>query len=109
MQKGRRVHDMGGEAAGTVEPEKQHAYEWWEKRVDAIMMLLSSKDRKMITVDEMRRGIEELGPGAYDNLTYYERWMHSVTHNLLEKGTITSDELGRKMAEVRARQKEGGA
>ena len=56
MEKGRGVHDMGGLEAGPIDRESQHAFEWWEKRVDAMLVLLSGKDRKLITVDELRRG-----------------------------------------------------
>ena len=96
----RRHHDMGGEPAGAVVPE-EHDYAAWEKRVDAILRLLTQ--RRVITVDELRRGIEELGPGAYDELGYYQRWIASIGNSLLEKGVVTVDELGRKLAEVEAR------
>ena len=99
---GHMHHDMGGRPAGPVD-HGQHDHALWEKRVDALMMLLSNNTRRIITVDELRRGIEELGAEAYSRLTYYERWVASVTHNLLEKGIIRADELGRKMAEVEAR------
>jgi hypothetical protein len=97
----RRHHDMGGLPAGPVERE-EHDYAPWEKRVDAILRLLADGKRRLITTDELRRGIEELGPGAYDQMSYYERWIASITNNLLEKGVITVDELGRRMAEVAA-------
>jgi Nitrile hydratase beta subunit len=100
-----RHHDMGGEPAGPVVPE-EHDYAAWEKRVDAILRLLTH--RQVITVDELRRGIEELGPGAYDEISYYQRWIASVGNNLLEKGVITVDELGRKLAEVEARWRAAG-
>ena len=44
----------------------------------------------MFTVDEMRRGIEELGAKAYDEMSYYERWAASTTNVLIEKGIIPS-------------------
>ena len=97
----RRHHDMGGLPAGPVERE-EHDYAPWEKRVDAILRLLADSKRRLITTDELRRGIEELGPGAYDEMSYYERWIASITGNLIEKGVITVDELGRRMAEVAA-------
>jgi hypothetical protein len=93
----RRHHDMGGLDAGPVEPH-EHDYAPWEKKVDAILRLTSGKG--LITVDELRRGIEELGPGIYDDLSYYERWIASITNLLVEKGLIHVDELGRRMAEV---------
>ncbi|MGI9509145.1 MAG: hypothetical protein ACR2QJ_07340 [Geminicoccaceae bacterium] len=97
-----RHHDMGGLEAGPVE-RTEHDYAPWEKRVDAIMRLLTDKKRRVMTVDELRRNIEELGPGAYDEMSYYQRWMASIGNNLLEKGVIGVDELGRKMAEVETR------
>lgn len=97
-----RHHDMGGLPAGPVD-RAEHDYAPWEKRVDAIMRLLIDPERKIMTVDELRRNIEELGPGAYDEMTYYQRWMASIGNNLLEKGVISVDELGRKMAVVEAR------
>jgi len=96
---------MGGIEAGPVEIS-EHDYSPWEKRVDAIMRLLSDKKRKLLTVDELRRGIEDLGPGAYDQLSYYERWISSVTGILIEKGVITVDELGRAMEDAKARWRE---
>jgi hypothetical protein len=98
-----RHHDMGGNEAGKVTDgveEAEHVYDPWEKRTDAILRLLSDKKRKLMTVDELRRGIEDLGPGAYDELSYYERWIASITNILIEKGVIGIDELGRKMAEA---------
>jgi hypothetical protein len=103
----RRHHDMGGLDAGPVE-RKEHDYAPWEKRVDAILRLVSDKKRRIMTVDELRRGIEELGPGVYDQLNYYQRWIASITNILIEKGVITVDELGRKMTEVEARWRAAG-
>ena len=98
----RRHHDMGGEPAGPVDAT-EHDKAPWEKRVDAIIRLLSDDKRRLMRVDEMRRGVENLGPGAYDQLSYYERWIASASNLMIEKGVITVDELGRKMAEVENR------
>jgi hypothetical protein len=98
----RRHHDMGGKPAGPID-RTDHAHAPWEKRVDALLRLLADGKRRIMTVDELRRGIEGLGPGAYDQMSYYQRWIASITENLLEKGVLTVDELGRKMAEVEAR------
>lgn len=98
----RRHHDMGGLDAGPVD-QAEHDVAPWEKRVDAILRLVGDNKRKLIRVDELRRGIEELGPGAYDELTYYERWISSITNILIEKGVISIDELGRRMEDVKAR------
>jgi hypothetical protein len=98
-------HDMGGLPAGRVEPT-EHDYALWEKRVDALMQLLSAPERWLLRVDELRRNIEALPPDAYDRMSYYERWMASICSTLLQRGVITADELGRRMVEVEARSKE---
>jgi Nitrile hydratase beta subunit len=98
----RSHHDMGGLPAGPVQ-RSEHDYAFWEKRVDALMLLLSHPSRKLLSVDELRRNIEALGGDAYDAMTYYERWMHSIGQTLIQRGVITIDELGKKMAEVQAR------
>jgi len=99
---GRGVHDMGGLPAGSID-RAEHAHAPWEKRVDALMVLLGSPERRVITVDQLRRGIEQLGTEAYEAMSYYERWMASITNTLLAEGVISSDELGRRMAEVEKR------
>ena len=35
-------------------------------------------------------------------MNYYERWVSSITQTLIERGVITTEELARKMAEVKA-------
>jgi hypothetical protein len=98
----RSHHDMGGLPAGPVGRD-EHEYAAWEKRVDALMMLLSHRDRQLVKVDELRRNIEGLGADAYDRMGYYERWMHAIVQTLIQRGVISIDELGRKMAEQEGR------
>ncbi|MGH8668140.1 MAG: hypothetical protein ACREUH_02825 [Burkholderiales bacterium] len=95
----RQHHDMGGEPAGKVEPT-EHEYADWELRVDAMAVLMGNRD---ITVDERRRHIEALPPQEYDAMSYYERWVVSLGQALIQRGVITSEELGRKMEEVCSR------
>jgi Nitrile hydratase beta subunit len=103
----RGPHDMGGLPASAVEPT-EHDYALWEKRVDALMVLLSHKDRRLISVDELRRNIESLGPEAYDRMSYYERWIYAITQTLLQRGVITVDELGRKIEAIQAHEAQRG-
>ena len=95
---------MGGLAAGEINRD-EHDYALWEKRVDAMMMLLTNK-LQIMTVDQLRKGIEGLPPDAYEKMTYYERWIASVTNTLLDAGVITADELGAKMAAIEGRASE---
>ena len=49
--------------------------------------------RRLMTVDELRRGIEAIPEADYLRLSYYQRWIRSITDNLLRKGVITEAEL----------------
>ena len=104
LEPGRGHHDMGGLAAGKVE-RTEHDYAEWERRVDALMVLLSGVKggRKLMTVDELRKNIEAIGPEAYDRMSYYERWITSIAQTMIQRGVVTTDELGRKMEEIRSR------
>jgi nitrile hydratase subunit beta len=96
-------HDMGGQSAGPID-RREHALAPWEKRTAALMMVLQDPQRCLITADELRLGIESLGAEEYDRLTYYERWITSIANHLLQRGVFTVDELGRKLAEIEARE-----
>ena len=90
---------MGGGIAGAINTSGDHAFALWEKRADALMVILSRKG--LMSVDELRSGIEGLGADAYESMGYYERWIHAITETLIRRGVLTLDELGRRMAEVR--------
>jgi len=96
----RSHHDMGGLPAGPVE-RHEHDYAEWERRVDAMAVVLQRKRR--LTVDERRRAIETLAPEAYDRLGYYERWVVALGQTLIQRGVLTSAELARKMLEIEKR------
>lgn len=97
----RQQHDMGGLDKGPVTPS-EHEIEPWEKRIEAMMRLLWQRDEPLITVDEMRRGIEELPPELYDSLGYYERWIMSMTNILVEKGILDRSELDERVKALEA-------
>ena len=67
------------------------------------MVLLSSPPLKMITVDQLRKGIESLPPDAYEKMTYYERWIFSITQALQHNGVLTTEVLSSKLEEVQSR------
>ena len=93
-------HDMGGLPAGKVE-RTEHDTAEWERRTDAMVQLLRGSGR--ITVDELRKNIEALPPRAYDEMSYYEKWIASLTQTLIQRGMISTDELAKKMIEVEKR------
>jgi nitrile hydratase subunit beta len=86
-------HDLGGAPkfmceAVDVEP---HALTEFDKEVDGLAGVLRATHT--MTVDESRRGIEAIPEVEYHRLTYYGRWIRSITDNLLKKGVITEAEL----------------
>jgi pyrrolidone-carboxylate peptidase len=95
---------MGGQPAGKVR-RTEHAYEDWEMRVDALMVLLIgvTGGQKRMTVDELRKNIEALAPADYDKMGYYDRWIISLTQTMIQRGVITTGDLARKMEEVEKR------
>jgi hypothetical protein len=96
----RSHHDMGGLPAGKVD-RTEHGYADWERRVDAMGVVLSGK--KLLTVDQRRRAIETMTPEDYDSLSYYERWVIALGQTLIQRGVITTAELAKKMLEVEKR------
>ena len=97
---GKRWHDMGGDPAGSID-HNQHDFALWEKRVDALMVLSSAAG--LMNTDSLRRVLEDMGTEAYETMTYYERWIFSVSQNMIEFGTFNTTELAQKMAKVKSR------
>lgn len=97
-------HDMGGLPAGKVR-KTEHAYDDWELRVDAMMMLLIGVTgmKKRMTVDELRKNIESLPPADYDKMGYYDRWVISLAQTMIQRGVFTTDDLAKKMGQVEKR------
>ena len=91
---------MGGDPAGDINHE-QHDFALWEKRVDALMVLASSVG--LMNTDSLRRVLEDMGKDAYETMSYYERWIGSVSQNMVEAGAFSTAELADKMAQVKAR------
>ena len=96
----RSPHDLGGVAkfmceAVDIEP---HALTAFDREVDALSGVLRAK--QMMTVDEMRRGIEAIPEDEYHRLSYYRRWIRSVADTLLRKGIITEAELRAALEET---------
>lgn len=87
------THDIGGASRFRCTPvERDEAPpDDFGKRVDALRQILAQK--KMMTVDELRRGIESIPEDEYFNLTYYERWLTSITTLMIEKGVIAPEDV----------------
>ena len=99
MDIARGHHDLGGVLKASEQPidRSDHAFADWEVRIDALVMLLGVAKLRIVSVDELRRNIEALGAEAYDEMSYYERWMHALTQTLIQRGLLSIDEIGRQM------------
>jgi hypothetical protein len=104
---GRAVHDVGGLSFGPIERE-EHDLALWEKRTDAMLILLRDNKRRVLSVDSHRRMIESYGEQAYDRTTYYEKWIRAIRNLLVEQEVLTRKEIEARMAEVRARHAKAG-
>ena len=96
----RPVHDRGGWP--TVEPidRSEHPLADWELLADALQQSLVRNG--VITVDELRRGIESMPPAEYEAAGYYERWVYSLERILVEKRVIAPGDIDRKLSEPAA-------
>ena len=89
----RAHHDMGGVPRFLCEPidTSPHALTEFDRDVDALRGILGAKG--VMSVDELRRGIEAIPEAQYYRMSYYQRWMRSIADNLLARGVITEAEL----------------
>lgn len=89
----RAHHDMGGVPKFLCEPieTEAHALTEFDREVDAIRQILGAK--KVMSVDELRRGIEAIPESDYLRLSYYQKWIRSIADNLMARGVITEAEL----------------
>ncbi|HEY4172828.1 MAG TPA: nitrile hydratase [Rhodopila sp.] len=89
----RAHHDLGGASKFMCEPVdiEPHAPTAFDREVDALRQMLAAK--QLMTVDELRRGIEAIPEAEYHRLSYYQRWIRSITDTMLRHGVITEAEL----------------
>jgi hypothetical protein len=104
---GRAVHDVGGLEFGPID-RAEHDLALWEKRTDAMLILLRDNKRRVLSTDSHRRTIESYGEQAYDRTTYYEKWIRAIRNLLVEQDVLTREEIEARMAEVRARVAKAG-
>lgn len=103
---GRAVHDVGGLDFGPID-RNEHDLALWEKRTDAMLILLASR-KGVFKVDAMRRVIEDYGQQEYDRTTYYEKWIRAIRNLVVEQEVLAAGEIDRRMAEVAERHRAQG-
>lgn len=103
-----RYHDIGGKLAGAI-PKEEPPWMPWEKQVEATRDLLGDGTRRVISLDEMRRGFENFGAVKYGQYSFYRRRLEAMIDILLEKGVISEAELQAAIQKRRAIWKEGAS
>jgi nitrile hydratase len=92
----RAVHDRGGWPTDAPIDRREHDLADWEVLMDAIVGALGR--RGVMNVDELRRGIESMDRAAYEQASYYERWLVAAELILAEKGILAPGELDARIA-----------
>ncbi|MDB5591654.1 SH3-like domain-containing protein [Enterovirga sp.] len=89
----RAHHDMGGVPRFLCEEIdiEPHELTPFDRQVDALRQVLAAKG--LMTVDELRRGIEEIPEEEYLRLSYYQKWIRSITATLIRRGVIDEADL----------------
>ena len=94
-------HDVGGRPNDEPIPMEQHPFMPWELRVDALMWILSDASRPggaLMTVDELRLGIESLPAADYRDLPYFAKWLRSMIGVMAGRGFVDPAEVERRAA-----------
>jgi len=94
------VHDIGGmDGFGPIQHETDEPvfHEPWESRVFGMSMV--GGGLPPITLDARRHQLERLPPVQYLSSSYYERWLARIDADLVEAGTLTREEIDKRMQE----------
>lgn len=87
------IHDMGGmQDMGAIEyPESEPRFhEAWEGRIYAMSFAVQGTGKLRLG---LRPPIEAIPPGDYLRMSYYERWITSLTERLLASELVTRTEI----------------
>jgi hypothetical protein len=104
---GRAAHDVGGLDFGPID-RSEHDLALWEKRVDAMLMLLVGPKKGAFKIDAMRRAIEDYGQQEYDATTYYEKWIRAIRNLVVEQEILTRAEIEAKVQSVAEAMRKSG-
>ena len=95
------IHDLGGmHGIGPIVREENEPvfHSDWERHMSALVRAMRAGEQS--NLDEFRHSIERMDPARYLQSSYYERWLDGAERLLLEKGTITREELDARIAEL---------
>lgn len=96
----RKVNDVGGLPGNEID-RHEHDPNLHEKRIDAMLMLLTSPAVNAFSVDSLRRSIEENTQDDYTKKGYYEKWLLAIRKLLVEQHVLTNEEIDARMQQIR--------
>ena len=92
----KRVHDMGGNAAGPVRTDERDLPVFkkpWHAR--ALAITVAAGALRVWNLDASRNARECLDQNEYRRFSYYEKWLAALANQLVAHGLATTDELER--------------
>jgi nitrile hydratase len=100
------IHDMGGmQDMGAIEFARSEPvfHESWEGRIYAMSYAVQATEKLRLG---LRPPIEGIPPGEYLRMSYYERWLTSLTERLLASGLVTRAEIAAGLPQAGSAQHE---
>ena len=87
------VHDVGGVEALLAArlDTRDRPYDYWERTTHALLVTLIGK--RHLSVDQLRRAVEQLHPEHYAAFGYYEKWAAAMAQLSVEAGLIDGTAL----------------
>ena len=95
------VNDIGGDRAGPI-PMTEAPVPDWALLATALGNVLGPRGKKLVTLHEVRRAREELGPVRYHELGYFERSLQGLHDILVEKGILSAGEVSQRIDRLRS-------
>jgi nitrile hydratase subunit beta len=90
------IHDMGGmHGMGPIRYEKDEPvfHQRWEARTFALTRALRVQFGDKSNLDASRHALEQLAPGDYLRMTYYEKWFVRLFDQVVNQGLVTQGEI----------------
>lgn len=89
------MHDLGGRSKYLCIPVDRTPDASLEDEFGkaVVALLLTLRTERLMTVDELRVGVESLTAEEYARLNYYERWLRSIVATLVRRGLLDAAEL----------------
>lgn len=92
-----RKNDIGGEPGGPIDTDVAPS-RYWERESDALRRVMGGQ----VSLDELRRAMEDLPQELYDS-GFYQRRVLAMAAILVEKGVLSEAEIAARRDQIAAR------